>query len=52
MVLSLSVNRGVVERLNPSAAALFDFTPEEVIGNNIKMLMPEPYHSEHDGYIT
>ncbi len=44
-------NRGVVETLNPSAAKLFGYTPNEVIGNNIKMLMPEPYHSEHDGYI-
>lgn len=45
-------NRGIVESLNPSAAALFNYTPEEVIGNNINFLMPEPYHSEHDNYIN
>lgn len=44
-------NRGIVETLNPSAATLFGYAPEQVIGNNISMLMPEPYHSEHDGYI-
>lgn len=44
-------NRGIVETLNPSAAVLFEYEVDEVVGNNIKMLMPEPYHQEHDGYL-
>lgn len=44
-------NRGMVESINPAASALFGYRPDEVIGNNISMLMPEPFHSEHDGYI-
>jgi len=44
-------NRGNVETMNPSAAVIFGYDPKKVIGNNIKMLMPEPYHSEHDGYL-
>ena len=44
-------NKGIVESMNPAAASLFDYEVEEVLGNNIKMLMPEPYHSSHDGYI-
>lgn len=43
--------RGKVEAINPAAAKLFNYAPEEVIGQNIKMLMPSPYHEEHDGYI-
>ncbi len=43
--------RGNVEQMNPAAAHLFGYNVDEVKGNNIKMLMPEPYHSEHDGYI-
>lgn len=44
-------NRGLIESINKSAATQFGYKDAEVIGNNIKMLMPEPYHSEHDGYI-
>ena len=43
--------RGNVERMNPAAAGLFGYNTDEVTGNNIKMLMPEPYHSSHDGYL-
>jgi len=44
--------RGIVETINPSACKLFQYTPKEVIGNNISMLMPSPYKSEHDEYIA
>lgn len=42
---------GIVESINPAASALFGYSPEEVIGNNISMLMPEPDRSNHDSYI-
>lgn len=43
--------RGRIETINPSACKLFQYTPEEVIGKNISMLMPQPYKAEHDHYI-
>jgi len=43
--------KGTVESMNPAAARLFGYTEKEVIGNNIKMLMPEPYRGEHDKYL-
>lgn len=43
--------KGIVESINPAAAKLFGYASEEVIGNNIKMLMPEPDKSQHDQYL-
>jgi PAS domain S-box-containing protein len=44
--------RGTVESINPAACALFQYTPAEVIGKNVNILMPSPYHENHDGYIA
>jgi PAS domain S-box-containing protein len=37
---------------NSSCERLFGWTPPEMIGRNVKMLMPEPYHSQHDTYLS
>jgi PAS domain S-box-containing protein len=39
---------GTIKTLNPAAANLFGYSPEEVIGSNVKMLIPELYCPEHD----
>lgn len=43
--------RGIITSANPSAEALFQYSEADMIGKNVSMLMPDPFKSEHDGYL-
>ncbi len=44
--------RGSMESVNAAAAKLFGYDISELIGQNVRVLMPEPDAGQHDGYMA
>ena len=44
-------SRGIIEEINAAVTKLFGYAKEDLLGKNINVLMPEPHHSGHDGYM-
>ncbi|WP_460021438.1 transporter substrate-binding domain-containing protein [Magnetospira thiophila] len=42
---------GLIESFSPAAEKMFGYTADEVMGQNVTMLMPEPFKGEHDSYL-
>src|SRR5262245_33266192 len=43
--------QGIVHLFNPACQKLFGYRADEVVGQNVKMLMPAPHRDQHDGYL-
>jgi PAS domain S-box-containing protein len=43
---------GIIVSTNAAVAKMFGYQAEELVGKNIKMLMPEPNRSNHDGHLA
>jgi PAS domain S-box-containing protein len=42
---------GVMESVNPAMETMFGYNSQELLGNNVNLLIPEPDHSQHNGYL-
>lgn len=43
---------GIICSVNPSVVRMFGYQEAELVGRNVSMLMPEPYKSEHNSYMS
>lgn len=43
--------RGTIVGVNPATLRMFGYGEAEMLGRNVSMLMPAPYHEEHDSYL-
>lgn len=42
---------GAISKINPAGARLFGYQAKELLGQNVSILMPTPYHGKHDSHL-
>jgi two-component system CheB/CheR fusion protein len=48
----VSIDRlGIIQTVNPAVERMFGYTPVELIGQNVRILMPSPHRDNHDEYL-
>ncbi len=48
----ITINKeGIIQSFNAEAEKMFGYKKEEAIGQNVKIIVPEPDRSKHDGYL-
>jgi len=44
-------HEGTIEEFSRAATQIFGYEASEIVGQNVRELMPEPYRGQHDGYL-
>ncbi|WP_168210736.1 PAS domain S-box protein [Persicimonas caeni] len=45
-------SKGIIQEVNPAVERIFGYSPEELRGQNLSILMPSPMRERHDGFIS
>jgi two-component system sensor kinase FixL len=51
-VVAVINSTGIIQSVNPAVERVFGYGPEELIGRDINLLMPEPPRSQHGGFLA
>lgn len=44
-------HEGIIASINAAAVKMFGYSAQEMVGQNVKLLMPSPFREEHDRYL-
>jgi PAS domain S-box-containing protein len=44
--------KGTIDSVNPATVRMFGYESAELVGQNVRILMPEPFRGEHDSYLA